>query len=512
MADPSTAGAAPRPPERAPEPTARASKAAIDALETLGASAPAGVSGDRGAASEAPVADSPASEMLAEPGRVVAPARVDENPRGQAPADAAEARPEADSPPGPVPGTPRHSTILNPGCRDRPLEVAGVATGKRSRQRAMVAAMAVAGALAAAAGTLVGISIAGGTSSHHNGRTTTASSSDALNAKLNRARSGPQYSVRSTVTVGHEPLGVAVADGTVWVANSPLSGNHPNGTVSRINAATGTVIGRPIPVPNGPFQIAAGNGSVWVTTLDGQVTRINATTGAVVGHPILEYQQTGEIDTIDVADGTVWVANSPLSGERTVSRINASTGALIGHPIPLGSQPSTALNDGITVADRTVWVVTAPPTGRGTVSRINATTGSVIGDPIPVGDNGPPEYPVIAETNGTVWVTNSADNTVSRINATTGTVVGHPIPVGGAPSAIAVGNGSVWVTNSADNTVSVINATTVERVVGHPIPVGHDPDAIAVSDGSVWVANDQDNTVSAIPTAGSTSFHLAANR
>ena len=213
----------------------------------------------------------------------------------------------------------------------------------------MLAAMAVAGALAAAAGTLVGISIAGGTSSHHNGRTTTASSSDALNAKLNRARSGPQYSVRSTVTVGHEPLGVAVADGTVWVANSPLSGNHPNGTVSRINAATGTVIGRPIPVPNGPFQIAAGNGSVWVTTLDGQVTRINATTGAVVGHPILEYQQTGEIDTIDVADGTVWVANSPLSGERTVSRINASTGALIGHPIPLGSQPSTALKAGVLV-------------------------------------------------------------------------------------------------------------------------------------------------------------------
>ena len=167
----------------------------------------------------------------------------------------------------------------------------------------------------------------------------------------------------------------------------------------------------------------------------------------------------------------------------------------------LRHQHRAGLNDGITVADRTVWVVTAPPTGRGTVSRINATTGSVIGDPIPVGDNGPPEYPVIAETNGTVWVTNSADNTVSRINATTGTVVGHPIPVGGAPSAIAVGNGSVWVTNSADNTVSVINATT-GTVVGHPIPVGHDPDAIAVSDGSVWVANDQDNTVSAIPTAG----------
>jgi hypothetical protein len=63
----------------------------------------------------------------------------------------------------------------------------------------------------------------------------------------------------ATIAVGDRPAGVAVHDGSVWVAANGSS------TVVRVDAASARVVGAPLPVPLNPYSIAAGPGGVWVT-------------------------------------------------------------------------------------------------------------------------------------------------------------------------------------------------------------------------------------------------------
>lgn len=64
-------------------------------------------------------------------------------------------------------------------------------------------------------------------------------------------------SVRSIVTVGTDPGGIAVGAGAIWVANSF------DGTVSRIDARTNSVVAT-IRVGKRLGGIAVGGGAVWV--------------------------------------------------------------------------------------------------------------------------------------------------------------------------------------------------------------------------------------------------------
>ena len=64
---------------------------------------------------------------------------------------------------------------------------------------------------------------------------------------------------QATVAVGERPAGVAVHDGTVWVANFGSS------TLARIDARRLRPRGEPIDVPLNPYAVAAGDSGVWVT-------------------------------------------------------------------------------------------------------------------------------------------------------------------------------------------------------------------------------------------------------
>ena len=71
------------------------------------------------------------------------------------------------------------------------------------------------------------------------------------------------------IPVGNQPAGVAVSACCVWIANTL------DNTVTRLNASTGTKLGKPISVPENPFAITANGDEVWVTSLGaGRVTRI----------------------------------------------------------------------------------------------------------------------------------------------------------------------------------------------------------------------------------------------
>src|SRR5918992_1071150 len=121
------------------------------------------------------------------------------------------------------------------------------------------------------------------------------------------ARSG--RAVGEPIRVGGEPLDIEALDGDVWVDLGEAD------ALAHIHGRSGRLLGR-TPSVGGVFAIALGFGSVWATNYERDtVTRLDAATGRRVGRPI----RTGPDPKGVVAGaGAVWVANA---GACAVTRI-----------------------------------------------------------------------------------------------------------------------------------------------------------------------------------------------
>ena len=103
------------------------------------------------------------------------------------------------------------------------------------------------------------------------------------------------------VAVGAGPIGLDEADGVLWVANSD------DGTVDRLDAATGAPLGPAIAVGRAPVAVVAGNrGDVWVLCQDDpSLVRLDAATGEQVGEATPLPMRPR--DLLLVVGGGVWV-------------------------------------------------------------------------------------------------------------------------------------------------------------------------------------------------------------
>ena len=264
-------------------------------------------------------------------------------------------------------------------------------------------------------------------------------------------------SVVDTVQVGARPRGVAVGEGSVWVAN------QDDKTLSRIDAATHDLV-RTITLDATPTGVAVGLGSVWVANgLVGTVVRVDTTTNEPV-EPI-EVTFRSNAGTVAVGEGAVWAAfGTGEVGRITPSSSEVSLGVA-------GSSPSA-----VTVGEGSVWVANAFDHS---VSQMNPRTVSVVA-PITVGRR--PSG--VALGDGSLWVSNEADDSVHRIDTASSSTIAT-IPVGDGPTAIAYGAGSVWVANGADGTLSRIDPRT--NRVTNILVVGNRPSGIAVGADGIWV-------------------------
>jgi YVTN family beta-propeller protein len=254
------------------------------------------------------------------------------------------------------------------------------------------------------------------------------------------------------------PQRVAAGEGSIWVTSS--SGG---GSVMRLDPESHNVIDT-IPVGSGPVGIAVGAGAVWVAnTLAGTVSRIDAATGKVV-------------DTIDAGNtptavafgaGAVWVTNVV---DRSVSRIDPVTGAA-SRPIDVD-----AAGRGIAVGGGAVWVT--DPVGNELV-RYDIPSATVT-DRIPVG-SGPT---AVAYGNGALWVTNSLAGTVTHIDARRA-IETYTISVGAAPNGVAVAPDGAWVTDEVGGTLVHVDQASRERTA---TALGGRPEGVTLADGSLWVA------------------------
>ena len=166
--------------------------------------------------------------------------------------------------------------------------------------------------------------------------------------------------------------------------------------------------------------------------------------------------------------------------------------------VKVGTDPT---NLAVTPDGSQVWVTdTGPQTGEpslGDVKVISTATDTVTATiPLPWTD---PHAIAFSPSGGTAYVTTSAG--VIAFNTATQRVSGL-IPGLGDPQGVTVAsNGTVYVTNTAQNVVDVINPGT--NRVAHTIAVGQLPWQSALSpDGStLYVADSDSDQVSVISTA-----------
>src|SRR6266498_2403849 len=149
------------------------------------------------------------------------------------------------------------------------------------------------------------------------------------------------------IQTGRAPLSLAVGEGSVWVAN------HDAHTVTRIDLSTNQVLAN-ITVPSEPHRIAYGEEAVWIANWHiNSVTRIDPQTDQMVGEPIPIGFHAGNIAA---GLGSVWVTSDYRGSsdgapeDVVLVRIDSQTNQSV-ETIPLGGHPID-----VEIAGDAVWV------------------------------------------------------------------------------------------------------------------------------------------------------------
>lgn len=206
----------------------------------------------------------------------------------------------------------------------------------------------------------------------------------------------------------------------VWVTDR-------GGVLSRIDPATNLIVRRIGEVNAGLERIAAGDGSVWVTSSgQGSLRRVDAATNRI----ITTIADLGSPTDVAFGAGSVWVLDN-LGGD--LLRIDPDLNEVVGRvSVPGLSEPDRMAVDG-----NGVWIMNFY---QGTVTLIDPTDLSVR-NTVRVGN-----YPTdIKACLGAVWVANAGDRTISRIDPVTTAV--EALDVNG-PAAALVGDpatGTLWL-------------------------------------------------------------------
>ena len=267
------------------------------------------------------------------------------------------------------------------------------------------------------------------------------------------------------VPVDNLPIRVAADNEQVLVLSSY------GGTMSIIDSTSSTVASTvAVSTSNrhlSSIVLAAGQG--WVAY--NGILAVIRSFGSVTARIPFERSGYGDIPDVAAGGGSIWVTS--LLG-REVIRVDRATLRIVARvrtrAVPLA----------IATGREGVWVAGFDKSSKaGVLIRIDPTQDTVSA-PIPL-----PGIPGdLAVGYGGVWATVNSEDAVWRINPATGSVV-RTIQVGSGPVAVAVGDGSVWVVNEKDGTVSRIDPAT-NRVVA-TIRVGGSPRDVAVGSGRVWV-------------------------
>ena len=235
------------------------------------------------------------------------------------------------------------------------------------------------------------------------------------------------HDVEHSVTVGVEPLAVAVAPGGTDGKGIAVVVNLDSDNVTPVDLGTWRA-GKPIAVGKDPVAVAvsvdaAGAATAFVADFgSNQVTPIDLAT-MEAGPPIAVGPGP---QTLAVATGQVLVGNF---SNRTLTSINATTL----RPSAAVSLPLNPTGMAVSADGSTVYVCG----GSGVVPLSVTSSGLSVGTAITV--PGAAQGVALTSDGSTAWVTEQAGSLVPVTLATA--KVGKPVSVGGHPSAIVIGAG-----------------------------------------------------------------------
>jgi streptogramin lyase len=219
-----------------------------------------------------------------------------------------------------------------------------------------------------------------------------------------------------------DPTDIAIDSGAVWVLSA--SGR----TLNRIDVATRAVA--TVGLPAIPTGMAAGDGTVWITTGFGATAGEAGLFGIGMASRQIEDRFTlgYGVEGVAIGEGAVWVTNRI---DNTLTRIDLTTQVVAG-VTDVGEQPSAV----------------------------------VVGD-------------------GSVWVANAIDRTIWRIDPITLTRTAE-ITLAAAPYDLALGFGRLWVTSEQQGSVTLIDVTT--NTIQQTLTMRGAPRGVSAGPDDVWVA------------------------
>ncbi|MFZ2984945.1 MAG: hypothetical protein WA054_04110, partial [Candidatus Moraniibacteriota bacterium] len=371
-----------------------------------------------------------------------------------------------------------------------------------------------------------GVATSGGGFGNGTNASTTVTGSG-TGASVGLAGSVTAFDTRDDYTVGTNPQFAAFDSSTnsVWVSN------YASGNVTKLNPATGAVIGT-YTVGTNPVGVLfdPSTNSIWVANNGSDtITKLNASTGAPTG----TYNTGTHPRTLafDSSTNSIWVSQEGAYVSGSVAKFNASTGALLG-TYPTSAYPGNIAYDDFT---NSIWQASG---GDSKLYKLNAATGALTAsstsgmgssltydsythsiwlgrfgysDPeikkfdVTTGANTATVYIASVNDTGyvnfdpatnTILVTGTSNNTVTRFDVSTGATLGV-YSTGTTPqSAIAdPSTNSIWVTNYGTNTVSKISGLTGSTSANYTVGTTPQNAVFDPSTNSVWVANYGSNNV-----------------
>ena len=260
--------------------------------------------------------------------------------------------------------------------------------------------------------------------------------------------SASSNTVVGTYSAGANPIGMAVTpDGTELYVTNYIS----PGTVTVLNAATGTILNQITGLGNNPkFLAIQANGK--------QAYVPNANSGTVSIVDTSTKQVTGSITIGSSADAVAFTPDGKTAyvcdgNDNAVFVVNTTTGKVVGSGIKTTNPNFCAVNP---KGEEDVYVVSLAKR-----AFVVIQDNKVIKN---IKETDYPGYCAVTPDGKYLYIpfnsSNSGNgNTVIMVSTTTYKTVGKPITVGFQPRAVAIAPDQkfAYVTNYQDNTVSVID-------------------------------------------------------
>ncbi len=289
----------------------------------------------------------------------------------------------------------------------------------------------------------------------------------------------PTY--QAEIEVGAEPGYVAIGDGSVWV------GNHVEGSVSRIDPSSDTVI-ETIPIAGEPTGMLFAFGDAWTFgAMTGLLQRIDAAENKVVARIRLQ-GRGGAINGLAAGAGYVWAAEdsgSVYQIDPRTNRIETRIRVLRSGCGPSGNLTFAAGSIWYACWDQPfVWRIDAA--SRDIESKIRV--GPMAGSPSP--------------GKGAVWIPLMSTGVVVAVDPATDRPRKR-LRVADQVEQVRVMGGDMWVRASDTELLHVdlkkMKVSDRYELPPAPIPGG----GLALGFGSVWAANFGEGTVWRIAAARS---------